>query len=230
MSASKRVLILYYSLTHQTENVLNMIRVELEAGGHSVDMRRIQPVTEWTLPLDKPTFFYNWTKVWLGMNLNQPIHHIPLKSEDYDYIILGFQPWNLAPSIPVNSFLDSEMAEIFRGKKVIGVVTCRQRWERSFRIAKTKVEKRGGKMVDGFVIVNYEKEPYNLVTTVYQLFEGHEPPKEHWLSRFFKPYGIGKDSLRVAQDYGKELAERLREDRLDDLRGWRIVDQPLSLV
>lgn len=230
MTGPKRILVLYYSLTEQTQNVLNIIRDELAGAGHTIDMRRIQPVNDWKLPLDKKIFFSNWAKVWVGMNLTQPIHHMDLKADDYDYIILGFQPWNLAPSIPVNSFLDSGMAEIFRGKKVIGVVTCRTRWERSFRIAKDKIERRGGKMVDGFVVMNYEREPYNFVTTTYQLFEGHEPPSDHWLSKYFRPYGIGDDSLAVTREYGHELAQRLTEDRVEDLRGWRIVNKPLSMV
>lgn len=230
MTGPKRILILYYSLTKQTESVLNEMKGELLKAGHSVDMRRIQPVTEWKIPLDKGTFFYNWTKVWLGMNLTQPIHKMDLKGSDYDYIILGFQPWNLAPSIPMNSFLDSDMAEIFRGKKVIGVVTCRTRWERSYKIAKEKVAKRGGEMVDGFVVMNYEREPYNMVTTVYYLFEGHSPAPGHWISKYFRPYGIGEDSLQIAREYGYELGQRLLEGRDQDLKGWRIANKPLSTI
>lgn len=230
MPGPKRILILFYSLTKQTEQILQLIRTELEAQGHTIDWRRIQPVTEWKLPFDKPTFFYNWTKIWLGMNLTQPIHHMELNPAEYDAILLGFQPWNLAPSIPVNSFLDSPMAEVFRGKKVVGVVTCRTRWERSFRIAKDKIEARGGQMVDGFVVMNWEKEPYNLATTVYYLFEGHDPPENHWMRRWFRPYGIGQDSLEVAKAFGKDLAQRLSEDRLDNLKGWRVVNKPLATV
>lgn len=230
MSGPKRILVLYYSLTKQTEIVLNLIADELRAVGHTVDMRRITPVEDWKLPLDRFTFFWNWTKVWVGMNLNQPLQPMDLKNEDYDYVVLGFQPWNLAPSIPVNSFLDSPMSQVLRGKKVVGIVTCRTRWERSFKIAKEKVERAGGEMVDGLVIMNYEKEPYNLATTVYYLFEGHDPPPGHWMTRFFRPFGIGQKSLDVARDYGRELALRFNDDRMPDQQGWRTVNKPLSLV
>ncbi len=229
MNEPKRVLVLYYSLTHQTEKVLEKITTELTAVGHTVDMRKIKPIPEWTLPLKHGPFFWNWTKVWVGMNLTQPIEHMDLKADDYDYIVLGFQPWNLAPSIPMNSFLDSPMAEIFRGKKVIGVVTCRTRWERSYRIAKEKIAKRGGQLVDGLVIMNTEREPFNMITTVNFLFYGG-PKAGSWQEKYLKPYGIDEAAVEVARDFGHELAHRMLEDTIRETKGWRLVNKPLQLV
>ena len=230
MSGPKRILVLYYSLTNQTELVLKEIIDELVAAGHKIDKRRIQPVDDWTLPLDKKTFYWNWFKIWIGMNLTQPLHHMDLNPDDYDYIILGFQPWNLAPSMPVNSFLDSPMASIFKGKKVIGVVTCRARWERSYRIAKEKIERAGGRLIDGLVIMNSEKEPYNMVTTARYLFHGTDMPPDHPLYKYLRPYGIGEKAIKVAREFGYDLAHRLSDDRLTDTLGWRMVNQPLRTI
>lgn len=229
MNSAKRVLVIYYSLTEQTQAVLDRMKLELESVGHTVDMRKVKPIPEWRIPMSHRVFLTNWAKIWVGMNLTQPIEHIDLNPDDYDYIILGFQPWNLAPSIPINSFLDSPMAEIFRGKKVIGVVTCRARWERSFRIAKEKIEKRGGEMVDGFVIMNVQPEPGNFITTVDQLFFGGTKP-DGWKAKVFdlKPYGIGDDSLAIAQDFGREVADRMLKDIYPNQNGWRVVNKPLS--
>lgn len=231
MSKNKRVLVLYYSLTGQTKMVLDEISDVLTASGHKVDMHRVEPVNDWTVPYDKFLFFYNWTKIWLGMNLTQPIQPLYLNKDDYDYILIGFQPWNLAPSMPINSFLDSPMANIFSGKKVIGIVTCRTRWERSYRIVKDKIARAGGELIDGLVIMNHEREPYNMITTTYYLFEGKNPPPSHWVAKYFKPYGINKkDVLPIVTDFAKDLAIRLSEDRLKDQKGWRVVNKPLSLI
>ena len=220
---SCRVLGLYYSLTHQTERVMAAICGELEAGGHRVDLRRIKPVKEWTIPMGKLAFAYDWARMMAGVNVTQPLEPMALNREDYDYILLGYQPWNLWPSIPVNAFLDSPMAEVFRGKKVIGVITSRSRWEEAYQVVRQKVARRGGRVVDTVIFQDQLKYPENLATTMYLIWEGHPPPEDHWVAQY-PPFGIGERAYDVARDYGRDLSNRMAEDRVFDQAGWRLVN------
>ena len=229
MTGSKRVLVLYYSLTGQMERVLNAMTPQLEASGHQVLRRKIVPVDEWTLPFDPVRFYVDWAKTWAGKTLTQRLRPMDLEGIDPDCILLGFQPWYLAPSIPVNSFLHGPEARIFRDRPVIALVTCRNRWERSLRIARDRIAVAGGRLIDALIVQDQVPEPANMATTYYRLMEDHAPPPGHWIARF-KPFGIGDDAVAVVEDWGRDLAVRLSEGRLDDRLGWRIVNGRLKLV
>ncbi len=229
MATAKRILVLYYSLTGQMDRVLDAVLPRLEEEGHQVEKRRIEPVTEWELPFDPVRFYLDWAKTWAGRTLTQPLRPLDLSGTDPDCILLGFQPWYLAPSIPVNSFLHSDAASVFRGRPVVALVTCRNRWERALKIARDRIHASGGRLIDSLIVQDQVSEPANMATTYYRLMEDRAPPPGHWMARF-PPFGIGDEAVEVVRDWGRDLALRLSEDRLTDRRGWRVVNGRLKLV
>ncbi len=229
MTGPKRVLVVYYSLTGQMERVLDALVPRLEEAGHQVDRRKVVPVHEWTLPFDPVRFYVYWARTWAGKTLTQPLEPMDFQGIEPDCVLLGFQPWYLAPSIPVNSFLHGEHSAIFRDRPVIAVMTCRNRWERALRIARDRIDEAGGRLIDALVVQDQVPEPANMATTYYRLMENRVPPPGHWIARF-QPFGIGDPAVDVVRDWGRDLAVRLTEDRLGDRLGWRIVNGRLKLV
>ena len=222
----KHVLAVYYSLTQQTREAILRVTCPLQTNGHLVELHRIQPVEEWTLPLPKTRFFHYWWKMaWLRQVLHEPILPLPLERSTYSCVILGFQPWNLQPSLPMSAFLESPQARILRDTDVVLVITARGQWKRAYLQVLEKVTRLGGRVVDTLVVLHRGSSPANIVPTVYQLFENQAPPRGH-LVELFPPFGIADVGFRAASLFGQEISHRLSEGPLQPLQGWRMVGTP----
>ena len=208
--AGRNILILYYSSTGQTHGALEIVAQVLREDGHVVEMARIRPVTDFEFPWKLTTFLRTGLKTYLGMKVSVDLQELPIlrDAEAYDYIILGHQPWFLAPSVPVNSFLDGGMSAVLQGKKIISVVTCRGMWKRGYRIFERKVHARGGRVVLNFVIEDQLRQPFNMVTTLNYLLTGRDF-KGAILGKIFPPFGIGSRGLQKARNFAKDLSKQL---------------------
>lgn len=225
----KKVLAIYYSLTQQTQQVMFWIAEALKERGHQVEVQRIQPVHEWTLPLQKRSFFsYWWRMAWLREEIHEPIHPLKLQNPSYDCVVLGFQPWNLQPSLPMSAFLESPQASVLRNKDVILVMTARAQWKRAYTQVKEKVARHGGRVVDSLVVLHKGSSPTNIVPTVYHLFENQLPPKGH-VTEPFGPFGIEDGAHETAEVFGREVGQRLNEGPLQPVLGWRLAGKPQLL-
>jgi hypothetical protein len=69
---------------------------------------------------------------------------------NYDLICIGSPTWLLAPSVPIRSFLKSDVAErLFDGKQFGAFVVCRRYWSINLRSVRRLGAKQGGKYVCG---------------------------------------------------------------------------------
>ncbi|MFM7201583.1 MAG: hypothetical protein ACKO6N_12405 [Myxococcota bacterium] len=222
----RHVLALYYSMTQQTAQVMQRVATTLEVQQHQVELVKLRPLKEWTVPMDKAEFFRYWLKMmWLQEEPQHPIQPLQLQRKVYDCIVLGFQPWNLQISIPMNNFLESDDAEILRNTDVVLVITARGRWERCYRLAREKVERRGGRVMDVLVLLHPGKEPANIITTVYHLFEHQDPTQHHFFGDKVPPFGLTEQALKSAEQFGHELGMKLGEAHYRIFQGWRLVGE-----
>lgn len=121
----KRVLVVYYTQSGQLKEIIDSV---------------LSPLTEVTigfLPIDTAEPFpFPWTdEAFFGafpesyLQIPQPLKPFELVHTDYDLVILGYQVWYLSPSIPFNSFLQSEAGkQLLQGKPVITVSGTRNMW------------------------------------------------------------------------------------------------------
>lgn len=227
----RQILALYYSMTQQTARVMQRLASSLQAQAHEVELVKVQPIKEWAIPMDKAEFFQYWLKMmWLGEEPQQPIQPLQLQRRSYDCILLGFQPWNLQISIPMNNFLESPEAEILRDTDVILVITARGRWERCYRMAREKVERRGGRVIDALILLHPGREPANIVTTVYHLFENQDPADHTLFRNRIPPFGLTESALKSAEQFGMELGLKLGQKHYRIFQGWRLVGESSALM
>src|SRR5262245_3077980 len=114
-----RLLVVYYSQSGQIrqilDNLVNDIKDDVE-----VNFVNIEP--------EKP-FPFPWKAFSFFDAMPETVERIPhplrpfsqnILDQDYDLIILGYQPWFLNPSQPVTSFLKSDAAKkLLNGKPVL---------------------------------------------------------------------------------------------------------------
>jgi hypothetical protein len=122
--------------------------------------------------------------------------------------MIGYQPWFLTPSAPVNSFLDTAPGEMLKNTKVVSLITCRSLWKRSYRIFAEKVNMRQGTLVASYVIEDQSKPPENMVSTVFYLLTGIDIGRGI-LRKYFRPFGIGDGGLQQAREMAADLCARL---------------------
>lgn len=146
-----RCLILYYSLTGEAAKAVDTVAATArEAGWEPVTCR-----IEFADPAIAPRrpFRIADTKAWVKAatdGVTMPMRYEPAEALDqpYDLVLLFTNTWNHHPSVPVNSFLQSEAARTVLGGRPFGVyVVCRRSWEKNVGIVRAAGEAAGGRFL-----------------------------------------------------------------------------------
>ena len=112
----KRVLALYYSQTDQLGLALRSFLAGLEdqhgqdGEDFEVHVERLRPRNDYPFPWSMPEFLDVFPESVLGVGTELETPGFDPDAE-YDLIVLGYTVWYLAPSIPIQSFLQSKYAQ-----------------------------------------------------------------------------------------------------------------------
>ena len=198
-----RWLVLYYSATGQTKRALDEVTAPLVGAGHDVMWRAIEPIEAYPFPWPQRRF---WgvapeCKRAFGCAI-QPLD-LP-EPADVDAVLLGSQPWFLAPAPPVMGFLNAPEAEILRGKPVYPVITCRAAWRQAYRILRIAVIAHGGQIPARLVLKDRAPTPINIVTTVHYLWWGSEV-RDRPFGAIWPRFGISQSGWQRARLFGEGL-------------------------
>lgn len=150
------ILLLYYSYTGQSHNVL-------EAAGEVFDQRGCEVVEagiEFTDPRYAERFSsFPMRRVWpdmLSVLRAQQRHDTgeirtpdAVRDGDYDLICIGSPTWWKTASMPMRSFLESDEARnLLSGKPFAVFTVCRQFWRDNLAAVRQLAERQGGQYVD----------------------------------------------------------------------------------
>ncbi len=133
-----QVLVLYYSQTGKTKTLLDTF---LEPLSKRED---VEITIEEIFP--KVPFPFPWPQLYFFSLVPECVYEIPIELQEmkfdenkkYDLIVLGYQVWFLAPSIPTNSLLKHPKSKVFHNTPVVSVLFCRNMW----RQAQGRLEKQ----------------------------------------------------------------------------------------
>lgn len=198
----KRVLAIYYSQTGQLGDIMDRFAAPLEEAGVIVEKVALNPQPGYAFPWSSSTFF----SVMPDCVLSVPGSLAPfsLGATAYDLIILGYQPWFLSPSIPVNTLLqDPAFRSILSGTPVITVTGCRNMWISALERLREGLEERGARLVGNIALVDRHPNLVSLLTIMYWLFEGK---KDRYLNLLPLPGVSEADIARMGLYGGLVLA------------------------
>ena len=136
-----KILVLYYSQTGQLREILDSL-FSIITKDCEIDIVEIKPVKKFPFPWTADSFFNCMPEC--VQQIAEEIHPIQYPRNDYDLIVLGYQPWFLSPSLPFTSFLKSPYAAILRNKPVITVVGSRNMWLNAQEKTKQSLIELGG--------------------------------------------------------------------------------------
>lgn len=207
-TTTRKILVVYYTQTGQLGEMVRAVISPL-AGDPSMLVReiRLEPLK----PFPFPWHFFDFFDVFPEcVSLDPP----PLKAlpdninDDYDLIVLGYQPWYLSPSLPTTAFLQGPIsATLMQGKPVMTVIACRNMWLKAHEQVKGLIAANGGHLIDNIVFVDQGSAAQSFVTTVRWMLTGR---KDRFLG-VFPPAGVAESELPRARAYGVAIGKALHE-------------------
>lgn len=205
---AKRVLVLLYSQTGQLAEITRRIIEPLQNDpALSVRVEMLRPVK----PYPFPWSFFKFLDAFPESAHMVPPELQPLSltgDEDFDLVILPYQVWFLAPSLPITAFLKHPLAKkLLAGKPVVTVIACRNMWMLAHEKLKTMLHACGARLLDNVVLVDPSPTMASLWTTPFWLLSG----KKDFL-KFLPPAGVDAASILAVRRFGLALRDALAND------------------
>jgi hypothetical protein len=212
---SKKVLVVYYTQTGQLLDIVNSITAPLAADSEvSLVFEELKPKPPYPFPWSSDEFFQAMPESVKGI----PCELEPLSfkgQEDFDLLIIAWQPWYLSPSIPIHAFFQDEKAKkLLAGKPVITIVGSRNMWVMAQEKIKEYIRQANGRLVGNIVL--YDKAPnlLSVVSVIRWMFLGK---KERYLL-VIPPAGIAQDDIAGSSKFGHLIHGALQNGEFDNLR------------
>ena len=211
-----RVLILYYSFTHQTGYVAEAMGEVFSQHGCEVDQCNIEFIDE-QYRIERP--FKPVFRKLLGWFLPQVLGktgqiRVPeeIIHSDYDLICLGSPTWWLNPAMPVVSFLNSPSArELLDGKPVAVFAVCRKLWWNNMRRVKNLSTEQGATFVDGAAFCFRGNQLQSALS--FLSYMKHETNRPRCCGIRIYDFGVPPEGIAQAKDFARELATWLKTNR-----------------
>lgn len=208
-SPIKRILVLSYSQTGQLAEITKSIVAPLQQSDNvSVHLEILRPVAAYPFPWR----FFSFLDVFpeSAQMVVPPLQPLSLTGdEDFDLVILPYQVWFLAPSLPIAAFLKHPLAQkLLAGKPVVTVIACRNMWMLAQDKMKRLLADCGARLLDNVALVDPSPTMTTLFTTPLWLLSG---------KRDFLPglpaAGVDAASIKAASRFGCALRDALQSDQ-----------------
>jgi hypothetical protein len=157
LSTSPSVLFVYYTYTHQTLKVVEVMADVLRGRGCDVHLGAIEFIDPRyadrfkAFPMPRP-FLEVVGMIPAELRRRPGKIRIPevVNEREYDLVCIGSPTWWLSTNVPIRSFLESETASrVLEGKRFAAVVACRRYWRHNLKTVRRLGTHRGGTFVDG---------------------------------------------------------------------------------
>ena len=199
----KRVLVLSYSQSGQSSRAVESLISTLDRSEFEVTRECIRPRDPYPFPWKVGRFFGVFPECVLGLAPEVEPPRYPGR-ERFDLIILAWQVWFLAPSLPVQGFLKSEHARVLSGARVITLTVCRNMWHTASETMKRLIADTGGTLIDNIVITDQGAPWAGFITTPRWMFTGR---RDRFLG-IFPPAGVADDVIGSLARFGRAINER----------------------
>lgn len=190
-----------YSQTGQLHDALDALLAPLEQAGVRIERVTVRPDRPYPFPWPVRRFFGIFPEAVDDEGGVTPMTLDPPEPPRADLVVLGFQVWYLAPSIPVRSLLASRS---FAGQDVLGVVACRNMWYSAALEVQRRLAASGARYTGTVAAIDTAPAGVTFVTTLSWLLRGVRKPL-----RRLPPAGVGPDELARLGRLGALIAERL---------------------
>lgn len=221
---SKKVLVVYYSQTGQLKEILDNFLNPIEKDGNEVEFLNIQTVHKFPFPWPIDVFFDTVPE---SVNLiPTPLEPWETKHNKYDLVVLGWQPWNLSPSIPFSSIMqDARFKALISNTPVITISGCRNMWINAQEKNKQLIKDAGAQLVGNIVLADKHLNHISYFTILHWMGTGRKDRK--W-GLFPKP-GVADADIKHASVFGHTANKYLQNKEWGNLQKELVQQQAVEV-
>lgn len=207
-ASKKRILVPLYSQSGQLIQITKQILAPLhESSGIEITYLPLVPVR----PYPFPWTFFRFLDAFpeSAHQVAPPLETLGLRETDqFDLIVLPYQVWFLAPSLPIQALLqDPVFRLIARGKPVITVIACRNMWHMAQEKVKTSLQQMGARLLDNVVLTDQGGTFATFITVPRWLLSGKS--NAFW---GLPPAGVHPTEIARSRRFGLALKEALLQN------------------
>ena len=191
-----------YSQTGQLREVADALTAPLVARGWDIRWVDVQPRVAFPFPWPIRRFFGVFPAAVDPEALVELVEPAGgFDTEPEELVILAYQVWYLAPSLPIRSLLKAH-PEAVRNRRVVSLIACRNMWYSAAIEVSGLLRSAGARRVDVVAATDTRRQATTLVTTLRWLLTGRREPFL-WFGRA----GVGDAELARVAGVGRCIAE-----------------------
>jgi len=212
----KNVLVIYYTQSGQLLEISKNITEALENSDNvKLTFYEIKLKKDFPFPWNRENFYDAFPETFLQIPTELNDLDNPKLKEQYDLIILSYQVWYLSPSIPINSFLKSDIAsKLLKDTPIITVIGCRNMWIQAQEKVKKLLVTNQAKLVGNIALVDRHINHISVITIVQWMFSGI---KKRYLGIFPKP-GVSDKDIKESTKFSDVILKKLLNNNFDSLQ------------
>jgi hypothetical protein len=198
----RRAVVYLYSQTGQLREVADALTAPLVACGWDIRWVPVDPRVEFPFPWPIRRFFGVFPASVDPESLVELV--VPedgFETAPDELVILAYQVWFLAPSLPIRSLLRA-YPEAVRNQSVVSLIACRNMWYSAAVEVSALLRSAGARHVGLIAATDTRPQAATLVTTLRWLLTGRREPFL-WFARA----GIGAAELTRVTDVGRRIDE-----------------------
>ncbi|WP_169810976.1 hypothetical protein [Nocardia amamiensis] len=169
---ARRAVVFSYSQTGQLTETVEAFTGPLRAAGWAIRHVAVEPARPYPFPWPVRTFFGlfpDCVDEHAVIDLATPAEQ--LRTEPGELVILAYQVWYLAPSLPVRTLLNDHPA-LFAGREVLSVIACRNMWYSAAVEVDRRLGDLGARHLGAIAAIDTRPQFVTLVTTLRWLLRG----------------------------------------------------------
>ncbi len=205
-----RVCIIYFSLSGQSRGLINLLAAGLRSRGVEVVIEQLAvrqrigfpffSVIK-TLKMMVLTFFRKRLEI-------RPVSEICYQT--YDRIVLAGPTWSYNPSGPILDLLDRFGNELFAGKQVTPLISCRGYYRLHEWGLRKKLQRCGARLTESIVVNHPVREPWSTIG-VFLKSAGYQPEAMPFLAERYPHFGHNVDQLIEMRAEGSRIGAQLQK-------------------
>jgi len=206
-----QILIIYFSLSGQSRGLINLLAAGMRSKGSQVSIEQLQALEKISFPF-KGIVQTIWMMITTFFRVRVPIvEPSSLCFDRYDLIVLAGPTWSYNPSGPILSLLDGYGTKLFKGQKVIPLLSCRGFYKIHDRLLRKQLKTCGALLDKSLVFLHPVKEPWSTIG-VFLKSAGYNPQKIAILKNHYPHFGHTTDQLHEIKESGCKIALSLRHE------------------
>jgi hypothetical protein len=203
----KRILVVYYSQSGDVARILETFIAPIRnLPNVQLAVERLEPAEPYPFPWRTlPRLLSIFPQCHRGGGAG--IRPLSIRADQpFDLVILAYQVWFLAPSLPVQDFFKSGHARALLGAKVVTLCVCRNMWHSCSETMKQMLRDAGALHLDN-VVVSHQGPPLATFVSVPRLLLWGK--RDRFLG-IFPPAEVSQKDLDRVRRLGQVVADRLR--------------------